>query len=84
VRYATVPANVPLPTAPRLESWDASGSASQSALTAYLRELQQLAAPLVASTDGALAFALDVALPRGNDLLDQRDLDNYLFRPPAT
>jgi hypothetical protein len=55
------------------------GSASQTALNAYLRELEQLAAPLVASTDGALAFALDVGLPRGADLLDQRDLDNYLF-----
>ncbi len=79
VRYAPVPANVPLPSAPRLESWDAAGSASQSALTAYLRELEQLAAPLVAWTDGALAFALDVALPPGTDLLDQRDLDNYLL-----
>lgn len=79
VRYVPVPANVPLPTAPRLESWDAAGSPSQSALTAYLRELEQLAAPLVASTDGDLAFALDVALPPGADLLDQRDLDNYFL-----
>jgi hypothetical protein len=79
VHYGPVSANVPLPSAPRLESWDAAGSASQSALTAYLRELEQLAAPLVASTDGALAFALDIALPPGTDLLDQRDLDNYLL-----
>lgn len=79
VRYVPVPANVPLPTAPRLESWDAAGSPSQSALTTYLRELEQLAAPLVASTDGDLAFALDVALPPGTDLLDQRDLDNYFL-----
>ena len=78
VRYAPAPANIPLPTAPRLESWDAGGSASQTALTAYLGELERLAAPLVASTDGALVFALDVALPHGTDLLDQRDLDNYL------
>ncbi len=77
--YAPAPANVPLPTAPRLESWDAVGSASQTGLNAYLRELERLAAPLVASTDGALAFALDVGLPCGTDLLDQRDLDNYLF-----
>ncbi len=79
VRYAPVPANVPLPSPPRLESWDAAGSASQRSLTAYLRELEQLGAPLVTSTDGALAFALDVALPPGTDLLDQRDLDNYLL-----
>ncbi len=79
VQYAPATADFPLPTAPRLESWDAVGSASQTALSAYLRELEQLAAPLVASTDGALAFALDVGLPRGADLLDQRDLDNYLF-----
>ena len=79
VRYAPVPANVPLLTAPRLESWDAAGSTSQTALIAYLRELEHLAAPLVASTNGALAFALDVALPRGTDFLDQRDLDNYMF-----
>lgn len=45
VRYAAVPA-VPLPTAPRLESWDAAGSASQAGLAAYLRELERLAAPL--------------------------------------
>ncbi len=78
-RYVPAPANIPLPTPPRLESWDAAGSASQIALRAYLGELERLAAPLVASTDSALAFALDVALPHGTDLLDQRDLDNYLF-----
>lgn len=63
----------------RLESWDAAGSVSQALLAAYLRELERLAAPLVASTDGLLAFALDVALPPGTNLLDQRDLDNYLL-----
>jgi hypothetical protein len=46
VRYAAVPAVVSLPTAPRLESWDAAGSASQAGLAAYLRELERLAAPL--------------------------------------
>lgn len=79
VHYAPAPANVPLPKAPRLESWDAVGSASQTALSAYLGELERLAAPLVASTDDALAFALEVALPPDTDLLDQRDLDNYLL-----
>jgi hypothetical protein len=78
-RYAPVPANVALPTAPRLESWDAAGSPAQSALTAYLRELEQLARPILASMDGALAFALDVALPPGADLLAQQDLDNYFL-----
>ena len=79
IRYAGVPADVPLPSAPRLESWDAAGSTSQTELIAYLRELERLAAPLVASVDGPLAFALDVALPPEADLLVQRDLDNYLF-----
>ncbi len=79
VRYAPVPADVPLPTAPRLESWDAAGSASQAALRAYLRELERVAAPLVAAADGPFALALDVALPTGTDLLDERDLDNYLL-----
>ncbi len=79
IRYAPIPATVPLPTAPRLESWDAAGSTSQVALASYLRELELLAVPLIASTDGALAFSLDVALPPDTDLLDQRDLDNYLF-----
>lgn len=79
VRYAPAAPDVALPAAPRLESWDAAGGASQTALGAYLRELERLAAPHVASAEGALAFALDVGLPRGTDLLDQRDLDNYLF-----
>lgn len=79
VHYAPAPANIALPTAPRLDSWDAAGSGSQTALSAYLEELERLAAPLVASTNGALAFALDVALPKDTDLLDQRDLDNYLL-----
>jgi hypothetical protein len=78
VRYAPASADVPLPTVPRLASWDAVGSASQTGLRAYLDELEQLAAPLMVSTNGDLAFALDVGLPHGTDLLDQHDLDNYL------
>ncbi len=79
VRYVPVPAEIALPTTPRLDSWDAAGSASQAALRAYLGELERLAAPLVAGADGPLSLALDVALPTGLDLLHERDLDNYLL-----
>lgn len=55
-RYAAVPAVVPLPTAPRLESWDASGSAFQAGLAAFLRELERLAAPLIATATGTKRY----------------------------
>ncbi len=55
-RYATMPASVPLPTAPRLEIWDAAGSPSQSTFIAYLGELEQLAAPFVRSTPEVVSY----------------------------
>lgn len=64
---------------PRLASWMAANHPDQVRLHAYLRYVTDL----VSAPAGELAVRLDVGLPRDLDLLDQRDLDNYL-QPVAT
>jgi hypothetical protein len=72
-----------LAVAPRLDSWNKTGDPDQVKLTEYLAATDELLHPEHARLKGPLALRLDVGLPQGIALLEQRDLDNYLF-PLAT
>ena len=48
-------------------------------LEAFLAATEQLLRPRCEQLTGPLALRLDVGLPPATPLLDQRDLDNYLF-----
>ena len=63
---------------PRLASWEKKGHPSQIRLRAFLEHLDLVGAPQVVATTGPLAIRLDVALPEQIDLLDERDLDNFV------
>jgi hypothetical protein len=67
---------LPLPVGPRLASWNKRGDPDQVRLAEYLAIADDR--PHYAPLSGPLALRLDVGLPRQADLLDQRDLDNYL------
>lgn len=64
---------------PRLESWNRYDDPEQAALREFVAHVRQRIAPILDSTDGHLAFRLDVGLPDRIDPLWERDLDNYLF-----
>lgn len=67
---------------PRLASWNKATDPDQVRLREYLEDTAELLAPhLVAS--GPWVLSLEVGLPRGRDLADMADLDNYAF-PLAT
>jgi hypothetical protein len=70
---------VPLRVGPRLASWMAADHPDQVRLEEYLAEMDDLLQPKIATTPDPLALRLDVAIPHHVPLLDQRDLDNYLF-----
>jgi|SRR5579875_90222 hypothetical protein len=72
-----------LPVPPRLASWNKSGDPDQVRLAAYLEVADELLHPYHERLSGQVALRLDVGLPQTAALLDQRDLDNYLF-PLAT
>lgn len=72
-----------LPVAPRLASWNKTGDPDQLQLARYLDEADALLHPHYEQLSGPLALRLDVGLPQNINLLDQRDLDNYLL-PLAT
>ena len=72
-----------LPVAPRLASWNKTGDPDQLQLARYLDEADALLQPHYEQLSGPLALRLDVGLPQNINLLDQRDLDNYLL-PQAT
>lgn len=72
-----------LPMAPRLASWNRAGDPDQVRLAQYLDTAETLLRPSLEQLSSPLALRLDVGLPHSAALLDQRDLDNYLF-PLAT
>lgn len=72
-----------LPLLPRLASWNKGGDPDQVKLAAYLDVADEVLRPYYERLSGQVALRLDVGLPQTAALLDQRDLDNYLF-PLAT
>ena len=68
-----------LAVAPRLASWNAAGHPDQVRLDAFLTAAEHLLVPRLECLAGPLALRLDVGLPPATRLLDQYDLDNYLF-----
>ena len=72
---------IPLGVQPKLESWDATGSPSQIALSGYLDHVEALLAASPLSLDkNALVLSLSVGLPATTALtVGGRDLDNYVF-----
>jgi hypothetical protein len=72
-----------LPVSPRLASWNKAGDQDQARLAGYLAAADELLRPRYERLSGRLALRLDVGLPQGAGLLEQRDLDNYRF-PLAT
>jgi hypothetical protein len=68
-----------LPVRPELASWDQRGSPSQAALAAYLDQARHEVAAEFNRIIGPVCLRLDVGLPHTVSLLDQHDLDNYLF-----
>jgi hypothetical protein len=68
-----------LPAAPRLASWNRADDPDQVRLEAYLTAAEQLLLPRCEQLPGPLALRLDIGLPPATPLLDQRDLDNYLY-----
>ena len=70
---------VQLGVEPRLASWNRAGDPDQVKLEAFLAATEQLLRPRCEQLTGPLALRLDIGLPRTAPLLDQRDLDNYLF-----
>jgi hypothetical protein len=80
-----MPAGQPirLPVPPRLASWNKASDPDQTRLAEYLDLSEALLQPRLAQLSGPLALRLDVGLPSTAALLDERDLDDYLF-PLAT
>jgi hypothetical protein len=72
-----------LPVRPRLASWNKASDPDQVRLGEYLVAADELLLPRYEQLSGPLALRLDVGLPESVDLLDRRDLDNYLL-PLAT
>ncbi|MEU4826864.1 hypothetical protein AB0H37_33735 [Actinomadura sp. NPDC023710] len=64
---------------PRLASWDATGHPSQIRLKKFLSEAEKMYRPQLNQLPDPLALRLDVGLTGTTPLLDQHDLDNYLF-----
>ncbi len=77
--FAPAVAEIRLPMAPRLASWDAAAHPSQQKLTSYLAATGQLLLPLIADTPEPLALRLEVGLTNHVDVLREHDLDNYLL-----
>jgi len=71
--------HLPLSMQPELASWDRAGSPSQVRLAAYLDHVRHVVGPELARVDGPVSLRLDVGLAQSASLLDERDLDNYLF-----
>lgn len=75
------PLNEPvlLPKRPRLASWMAASHPDQVRLGEFLDSAQSSSASRLARVEDPLALHLSVGLPATTALLDQHDLDNYLF-----
>lgn len=70
---------LPLAVEPRLASWMGAGHPDQIRLVRFLTHAEALLGPRLRALTGPLALRLDIGLPRSVALLDQHDLDNYLF-----
>lgn len=81
--YKPAPAELTLMLAPQLASWDSSTNASQQRLANYLEHAEHLLAPVLVKARDPLALRLEVGLSADVDVLQERDLDNYLH-PLAT
>ena len=68
-----------LKVAPRLASWNRSDHPDQLRLTAALEHAVDVLGPKLGAVPGPVAVRLDVALPTSTPLLDEHDLDNYLY-----
>lgn len=68
-----------LKLAPRLASWNRADHPDQLRLTAALEHAADVVLPRLPVSSEPLALRLDVALPISTPLLDQHDLDNYLY-----
>lgn len=64
---------------PRLADWDAAGHPSQIRLEKFLSGAEKVCRPQLDQLADPLALRLDVGLAGTTPLLDQHDLDNYLF-----
>ena len=65
---------------PRLESWDAKGSASQVGLSSFLDHLEATVDPLFVALQGPGSISLTVQVPAHRGVVSGGgDLDNYLF-----
>src|SRR4051794_37886478 len=69
----------PLTVAPCGASWEAPDHPDQLRLDMFLGHAEHVVGPHLARLEGPLALMLDVALPDGARILDQHDLDSYLF-----
>lgn len=69
---------VTLRRTPRLASWNKVSGPDQELLRGYLDDTSELLAPIMVSS-GPWALILDVGFPRGRDLIDMADLDNYAY-----
>lgn len=67
-----------LEVAPALDSWNKAGDAGQTRLQAFVDHAEGLVAP--PRVNGPWALRLDVGLPAAENLLHQKDLDNYALR----
>ena len=59
--------------------WNRAGDPDQVKLEAFLAATEQILRSRCEQLTGPLAIRLDIGLPPATPLLDQRDLDNYLF-----
>ena len=67
-----------LRVAPALDSWNKADDAGQVRLQAFVDDTEALVA--ATRVDGPWALRLDVGLPAEENLLHQKDLDNYALR----
>jgi len=65
--------------APRLACWEVAGHPDQILLTAALKHATDLLAVDTAEPGAPLALRLDVSLDPKVPLLDEHDLDNYVY-----
>lgn len=68
---------------PQLASWDAAGHPSQVRLKAFLTDAYEICRQRLDLLPDPLALRLDIGHPATTPLLEQHDLDNYLY-PLAT
>jgi hypothetical protein len=80
VRWYALPEgdNQQLRVAPQLDSWNKADDAGQVRLQAFVDDTEALVA--ASRVEGPWALRLDVGLPAEENLLHQKDLDNYALR----